>query len=277
MANVLLITSFVTTSRVGGVLQSLALGLLGVEPHLAPTVIFGRHPGLGDPGGGAVGPQTFASVLAAAEANGALEADAILTGYFALPEQIRTAADAIGRARSKALRPIVVVDPILGDEDVGVYVKPEVERGVIETLLPLADLLTPNLFELTRLVGGPPPKDPQGALAAARRLQRPVLVSSVPCGADQIGALYVDGPVAWLATHAKAVQAPRGAGDLLAALFTAARIHGEPVQSQLARAVGGLADAVEAALAGGLSDLPLAALGGRLSAASSRVALTALS
>jgi pyridoxine kinase len=275
MPSVLIFSSYVAANRVGGFVQALALTTLGIEARLIPTVLFGRHPGLGAPGGGAVGPETFAGVIAGAEAQGALAPDLILTGYFALPDQVAMAAEAIDRARDAKTPPIILVDPILGDEDSGLYVKPEVEAAVRDLLIPRADILAPNLWELRRITGLAA-DDAASAAAAARTLGRPVLVSSIPCGADQIGALYVDGAAAWLAAHAKAVTAPKGAGDLLAALFAAGVIEALPPETALLRAVGGVADAIEAAVAGGLDDLPTAALAERFKAPVSAVTLSAL-
>jgi pyridoxine kinase len=247
-----------------------------VEARLIPSVLFGRHPGFGPPGGGAVGPETYQSVLEGAEAQGALAADLILTGYFALPEQVEMAAAAIDRARAEPVKPIVLVDPILGDETRGLYVKPEVEAKVRELLIPRADVLAPNLWELQRITGLEA-KDAEGAAAAARTLSTPVLVSGVPGGADQICVLYVDGKAAWLACHARAVETPKGTGDLLKALFAASLIEHVPPQTALVRAVGGVADAVEAAVAADLDDLPVASLAERFKAPMSRVTLSTVS
>jgi pyridoxine kinase len=38
--------------------------------------------------------------------------------------------------------------------------------------------------------------------------------------------IWTDGQEAWLASHARAAQAPKGTGDLLTALFTAALLGG---------------------------------------------------
>ena len=273
MPSALLFSSFVASSRVGGVIQALALNAVGIEARLIPSVLFGRHPGQGAPGGGAVGPQTYRGVIEGAEAQGALAADLILTGYFALPEQVEMAAAAIDRARAAAVKPIVLVDPILGDTAEGLYVKPEVEAAISDLLIPRADVLAPNCWELERITGAKI-HDADSALKAAKILKKPVLVSSIPCGADQIGVLYADKAIAWLASHAKAVEVPKGLGDLLKALFAAGLIEAAPPQTALARAVGGLADAIEAAVAGGLGDLPVAALAERFKAPMSRVTLS---
>ena len=70
MARILILSSFVAASRVGGSAQALALARLGIEPVLAPTVLFGRHPGHGPPGGAAVAAEIFEGVLAGIEAQG---------------------------------------------------------------------------------------------------------------------------------------------------------------------------------------------------------------
>jgi pyridoxine kinase len=273
MPAALIFSSFVASSRVGGFIQALAFNAVGIEARLIPSVLYGRHPGHGAPGGGGVGPETYRGVIEGAEAQGALAADLILTGYFALPEQVQMAAAAIDRAREAAVKPIVLVDPILGDADVGLYVKPEVEAAMRELLVPRADVLAPNHWELQRITGAKV-RDAENAVKAAKMLKKPVLVSSIPCGADQIGVLYVDKGAAWLASHAKVVEVPKGTGDLLKALFAAGLIEAAPPQTALARAVGGVADAVEAAVAGGLVDLPVATLAERFRAPMSRVMLS---
>ncbi len=274
MAQIAILSSFVATSRVGGFAQALAFAALGHEASVIPTVLFGRHPGLGAPGGGAVGPETFERVLHGAEANrGLSRAAMILTGYFALPEQVQMAADAIDRTKLNPNPPFVLVDPILGDEASGLYVKPEVEAAIREHLIRRADLLAPNLWELSRITGRMITTAEEAA-EAARSLQTPVLVSSVPAGADQIGVLYVGPTQTWLAAHALAFEAPRGTGDLLAAMFAAAVLEDLPPETALMRSAGGVADAVEAALAQGLSDLPIAAIGSGFRMPKSRVVLT---
>ena len=275
MPSAVLFSSYVAASRVGGFVQALALAALGIEARLIPSVIFGRHPGFGAPGGGGVGMETYGGVLEGAEAQGLLAADLILTGYFALPQQVEMAAAAIDRARAGAIKPIVLVDPIMGDEDKGLYVREEVADAIMEHLVPRADVLTPNLWELERMTGGET-RHADGAAKAAKTLKKPVLVSSVPCGPDQIGVLYVNGAAAWLACHARVVEVPKGTGDLLSALFAAALIEAAPPQTALARAVGGVADAVEAAVASGLEDLPVASLAERFKAPLSRVILSAI-
>lgn len=266
----------------GGFAQALALSAFGIDPVLTPTVTFGRHPGWGAPGGAAVSAEVLRSVLEGVEANGLFGLiDVILTGYFASADQVQAAAGTIDRARSAdrtgaatpALR--VIVDPILGDDGKGLYVRPEVEEAIRAELLPRADLLAPNRWELERL-SGMPVSDTATGRAAARALGRSVLASSIPCGPDRLGVLYVDSDQAWLASHGEAASAPNGTGDLLTALWAAAVIEGLAPADALPRAVAGVVEAVDAALAWSAPELPIVALGQRLRSPSAPVQMDAI-
>ena len=254
---VLILSSFVAASRVGGGAQALALARLGLEPILAPTVQFGRHPGYGSPGGKAVEAETMASMLRAIEAQGHFaRLAAVITGYFATADQVAVAADVIAKVRVGSPEAMIVVDPIMGDAERGLYVREAVANAIEQQLVPAADLIAPNAWELGRLADTPI-GDAQAALGAAREVGRPALVSSVPAGRE-IGALYVDAAGAWLARHARTETAPKGAGDLLTALFTVARLAGAGPRAALAAAVGGVAEAV--ARAGEADEFPVNAM-----------------
>jgi len=240
---ILILSSFVASSPVGGGAQAGALARLDVESVLAPTVLLGRHPGLGPPGGGPVDPAMFESVLAGIEANGVFErVEAMICGYFADPAQVAAAARTIDAVRTARPTAMIVVDPIMGDSAGGLYVKAEVASALAAELVPRADLVAPNAWELGRLTGTVV-TSPAEALAAARHLGRPTLVSSVPVG-RAIGVIWTDGNEAWLAAHGRSAVDPKGAGDLLTALFTAALVGGATPAEALETAVGDVAATV---------------------------------
>ena len=280
MPSALILSSHVASSRVGGSVQALALAQFKIDPLLAPTVLFGRHPGWGAPGGGPTPIEVFEGMLDGIEANGLLESiDLVITGYFATAAQVRAAARAIDAVRAVprgegARKPMIVVDPTMGDSGKGLYVAGEVSQALMAELLPRADYVAPNAWELERLTGISA-RDPRSAVSAARRLGRPTLVSSVERGAE-IGVVYADKSEAWLAAHTRAPSAPRGSGDLLTVLFAAALIEGQPVSYALARAVGGVAETVAAAGMWNVQELPVVAMGARIKAASPSVRIERL-
>ncbi len=277
----LILSSHVASSRVGGFVQALALSQLKVDPLLVPTVMFGRHPGWGAPGGDPVGVGTFQGMLDGIEANGLYSAiDLVITGYFANGAQVRAAGMAIDKIRAAeraggyAKRPRIVVDPVMGDDEKGLYVNAEVAEALASELVPRADLITPNAWEMQRLTGTPV-RDARAARAAGRVVGKPVLVSSVRHGGE-MAVVYADGPEAWVAAHPRQATAPSGTGDLLTALFAAALVEGQPISYAIARAVGAVFETVVAAEAWAASELPVVAMGPRLRQASANVRIERL-
>jgi len=160
-------------------------------------------------------------------------------------------------------QPVVVVDPIMGDEPKGLYVKPEVAALVAERLAPLADWITPNAWELGRLAGAPV-ESAAAAAEACRRLGCRALVTSAPVGEDEIGLVFCDGEEAVLFAHRKLPRAPNGAGDLVTASFGAGLVEGLAPAAAAERAARAAAEAVQAALEWRAAELPIVALAERV-------------
>jgi pyridoxine kinase len=180
----------------------------------------------------------------------------VITGYFSSPEQVAVAAEALDRVRAAAPGAQLIVDPIMGDGAKGLYVKEAVAEAIATLLVARADIVAPNAWELGRLTGAGV-SDPPSGVAAARRLGKPVVVSSIRAGGE-IGVVYAADSDAWFASHPAATAAPNGTGDLLTALFAAASLGQFPPAAALELAVSGVAEAV--VLAGGMDELPIAAL-----------------
>jgi len=269
----LLISSHVAASAVGGGVSSFVLNSAGIATMLVPTVLYGRHPGWGAPGGGAVGSDMFQSVFdGIAAQHGLDQTDLVLTGYFADPAQVMIAAAAIDQARKRlpADGPgrtdlpgtWVVIDPVCGDAPGGLYVAPQIATAIRDQLLPRADLLTPNAFELGHLTGRAL-TDLASMVRAARSLPCPALVTSLPRH-GRIGVIYVDGEEAWMVTHERCENAPKGTGDVLTAAFAAARLNGANARSALETSVAATLSLVMRVNEAGCAELPLAAAAGLL-------------
>ena len=267
----LILSSHVAGSRVGGFPQALALAAWRIDPVLVPTVLFGRRPGPGvSPGGAAVDDAVFRGMLEGAEGNGVFGlADAVITGYFASPGQVRAAAEAVDRVRAAPRagawsdRTWVVVDPIMGDDPGGLYVREAVAEAVARELVPRADVLTPNVWELRRLTGADA-RTPAALAEAARSLGRPVLATSVEAGPDRIAGLYADADGAVLISHDRRSDIPNGTGDLVAAVLAGHLVEGDAPARAAERAIRAAAEAVQAVGTWNATELPITALGDRL-------------
>jgi pyridoxine kinase len=264
MPLVLVISSYVAASRVGGAIAPLVLGPMGIDPVLVPASLFGRHPGRGPPGGTAVDVDVMAKMLEGVEADGLYpKFEAVITGHFSAPKQVALAAEAVDRIRASERErpPLVIVDPIMGDEAPGLYIRPSVAEALMRDLVPRADIVAPNLWEFARLTGADIASlsSPERVAAAARAAGGRWLVSSVP-SSEGIGAVWSDSGEAWSAeTAVVAGSVPNGTGDLLTLRFTGGLVSGLAPQEALAKAVGATHAMVARSVEGGERELPLAA------------------
>lgn len=278
MPMALILSSHVAASRVGGMAQVLALEPFKIDAMLVPTVLFGRHPGWGPPGGAPVAAAVMTGMLDGIEANGLFAlTDAVITGYFSTPDQVEVAADALTRVRAANPDAVLLVDPVIGDEGKGLYVKPEVAVAVRDQLVPHADYITPNRFELGWLVGLDAPDGIEQTIAMVRSLGQNALVSSVPAETDGVtGALYCDGDVAVHFAHLRLPNVPNGTGDVLTALFAAALVQGDPPREAAARAVDGIIALIDAGHRWGSPELPVVAAAEQLLRPSTDIRIRAL-
>lgn len=154
MAQILAISSQVARGAIGLSAAVPALQALGHEVIALPTILLSNHPGHPRFAGERVAPDLLSRMLDALGDNGWLGGiDAVLTGYLPTPAHVAFAADAVDRVRR--LRPGVlhVCDPVLGDEPKGLYIVAEAAEAVRRSLVPRANVITPNRFEAGYLAG----------------------------------------------------------------------------------------------------------------------------
>ena len=276
MPLVLVISSYVAASRVGGGIAPYVLGPMKVDPVHIPTCLFGRHPGWGPPGGGPVAADTMTKMLEGVQANNLFGLmDAVVTGHFSAPEQVAVACDAIDRIRATTRgqshahfpdKPLIIVDPVMGDETPGLYIKPETASALMTDLVPRADIIAPNLWEFARLTGTDIAslQTPEAVVSAARSRGGRWLISSIPSPVG-IGVLYVDPDTALLAETPRVPgKVPNGTGDMLTLRFTGGLVSGLRVEAALADAVGATHLVIDRTVAWNGSELNLAACSDQL-------------
>ncbi len=216
MSTVLVLSSFVSFGHVGASAAAPALQALGHAVTALPTILLSNHPGWPHAAGQPIPVETLEKMVAALDQNGFLAGhDTVLTGYLPSAAHVDFAAQLI--ARMRALRPDlrVVVDPVMGDSDKGLYIAEEPAQWIRDRLAPLADLLTPNAFELGWLTGRPVTTLDE-TLSAARQLGPKVCVTSPPMPADQTGVLEVAPHSVRLYRTRLLTDVPKGVGDVFA-------------------------------------------------------------
>ena len=151
---VISIQSQVVFGHVGNSAALFPMQAAGLEVAAIPTVVFSNTPDYPTLRGRALPPEFFSDLLQGARERGLPErADFILTGYIGSLDVAEMVADFVAEAKAVNPRLRYLCDPVMGDTGPGLYV-PEAIAGVMrDRLLSMADVATPNPFELAWLTG----------------------------------------------------------------------------------------------------------------------------
>ncbi len=185
-------------------------------------------------------------MVAALENNGWLQTfDAIFSGYLPSAQHVEAVAAVVKRLRE--LNPAItyICDPIFGDDPKGHYIDERAATAIRDLLLPLADVLTPNRFELSWL-SGLDVKSTRDAVEAISRLDRPMVVgTSIPDGPSRLATVLIAGGHALVGAVEKWDDVPHGTGDVFAGCLTARLMLGETPADALGYAIAGVRRALE--------------------------------
>ncbi len=226
MPSILSIQSHVVYGHAGNSAVAFPLQRLGAEVWPIDTVQFSSNAGYPGWRGRAFDAGLIDECVAGLAAIGVLPAcDALLTGYLGRPDIGEAALRALASVRAANPAAIYCCDPVIGDVGKGVYVAPGVGEFFRDRALALADIATPNAFELAWLTGERA-DDAAGLRAALLALHargpRVVLVTSLRLDdtpADALDMAASDGERIWRARTPLIPLNVSGAGDLTAALF----------------------------------------------------------
>ena len=283
--NVLSIQSHVTYGHVGNSAAVFALQRLGFEVWPLHTLQFSNHAGYEDFTGQVFTAQHLRAVVDGLAARGLLGAcDAVLSGYLGSAEAGAAVLDAVARVKAANPRALYACDPVMGDGDSsgggprgapwggGLYVDAALPGFFREHALALADIVTPNVFELEILTGARVITLDE-TLAAARGLTKlglsgrgpgVVLVTGLrhdTTRAGEIELLAVTAQDAWrlITPLLPCDPQPNGAGDLLAALFLGHFLHARDAGQALEAAAAANFAVLDATQIAGTRELRLIA------------------
>ncbi|HEU0104394.1 MAG TPA: pyridoxal kinase PdxY [Mycobacteriales bacterium] len=228
MLNVLSVQSHVAYGHVGNSSAVFALQRLGVEVWPVHTVQFSNHTGYGQWRGRVFDGPAIDEVVQGIADRGVLgSCDAVLSGYLGSADIGHAVVGAVAAVRAANPRAAYCCDPVIGDVGRGVFVRPGILELLRDVAVPVADVVTPNHFELDVLAGTstrslPAVKD---AVAAVQQLG-PSVVLTTSLVVDDTPPDAVDLLASAGGRHVR-VRTPRlglevnGAGDAVAALFFA--------------------------------------------------------
>ncbi|MFB6724563.1 pyridoxal kinase PdxY [Kribbella sp. NPDC056345] len=225
---ILSIQSAVAYGHVGNSAAVFPLQRIGVEVLPVYTVNFSNHTGYGAWRGPLISPDDVREVLLGIEERGAFpRIDAVLSGYQGGEGIADVILETVQRVKAANPQAVYSCDPVMGNAKSGCFVAPAIPILLKDRVVPAADIITPNQFELGFLTDTEP-DTLESTLAAVELVRatgpRTVLVTSVerPDREDgTIEMLAVDDTGAWLVQTPYIPMKANGSGDVTAALFTA--------------------------------------------------------
>jgi pyridoxine kinase len=263
---ILSIQSSVAYGHVGNSAAVFPLQRLGHEVWPVLTVHFSNHTGYGAWRGPLLAPTDVADVINGIEDRGVLgEADAVLSGYQGDPAVGAVILDAVARVKKLNPDAVYCCDPVMGDVGRGMFVRPGIPEFMRDTVVPQADVLTPNHFELDFLADRTTTTldDVLAAVDVVRdRGPRDVLVTSVlhdGLSENTLDVVAVSDEGAWAVTTPLLPITPNGGGDVTAALYLAHLLETGSAPEALGRTIASVFAVLEATIAAGTRELALVA------------------
>ena len=224
--NILSIQSHVAYGHVGNSAAVFAMQRLGHEVWPVHTVQFSNHTGYGAWKG-----RVFEAGLIDECVEGIFErgvlpgCGAVLSGYMGSPDTGAAILRAAARVKAANPKALYCCDPVIGDIGRGIFVRSGVPEFFRAAAVPMADIITPNHFELDYLSGveGRSMADISRALAIVhKRGPKIILVTSLQSAetpGDAVDIAVSQAGTVWRVRTPRLDISVNGAGDTIAALF----------------------------------------------------------
>ena len=225
---ILSIQSHVAYGHAGNSAAVFPLQRLGHDVYPVLTVTFSNHTGYGATRGPLIAPADVADVIDGVDDRGAFpDIDAVLSGYQGAESVGEVILDAVARVKAANPDAVYCCDPVMGDVGRGFFVREGIPEYLRDQVVPRADIVTPNQFELEYLTAREI-RTQADLLSAAEQLRATgpevvlvtsALTSDTPEGSIQMACVTGDG--SWIVTTPMLPMTVRGGGDVTAAVFLA--------------------------------------------------------
>jgi len=261
---ILSIQSSVSYGHVGNSAAVFPLQRSGHEVMPVFTVLFSNHTGYGAWRGPLISGDTVRDIVAGIDERGGLDdVELVLSGYQGGDDIGDAILDTVELVKQRNPRAQYACDPVLGSAASGCFVAPEVQSLVRDRVVPRADLITPNQFELG-FITGTDPHTLEETLASVDLVRasgpQTVLVTSVlrPDRPDEtIEMLAVTPEGAWLVQTPHLPFKANGSGDVTAALFSSQYLASGDAATSLGRTAASMYELIDNTLTAGTRELQL--------------------
>ncbi|PSW14735.1 pyridoxal kinase PdxY [Photobacterium sanctipauli] len=228
MKGILSIQSHVVYGHAGNSSAVFPLQRMGYEVWPIHTVQFSNHTQYQQGWTGrAFEAKDITDLVAGMAAIGQLEnCEAILSGYQGSAEQCLAIKDTVEKVKAANPAALYVCDPVMGAPDKGCIVAPGIAEHLINTLMPMADIIVPNQFELSQFAQMEINSLEDAVTACKAALEKGpkiVLVKHLhSISSEKFSMMLATQEGCWLAQrpHLEFDKQPVGVGDLISALFT---------------------------------------------------------
>jgi pyridoxine kinase len=252
------IQSQVVYGHVGNSAAAFPMRALGIDVAEVPTTLLSNHPHYPTTRGRVLEPVLVADLLRGVEERGLPERAAIvMSGYLGSAAIADEVAAFVGRAKRANPRLTYLCDPVMGDSDIGFFVPAELQAAFAERIVPLADMVTPNAFELAALCGRPVSTPAEAADAAARIKPATVIVTGLAANERSVCTILAEGGGLWTVTNPRIDARPAGTGDLFTGLLAARLAKGLATISAMEAAVAGTFGALKLTAAATWEEMPI--------------------
>ena len=263
---ILSIQSSVAYGHAGNSAAVFPLQRLGVEVWPVFTVHFSNHTGYGATRGPLLKASDVADVVTGIEERGVLPGcDAVLSGYQGAEDVGAVILDAVAKVKSYNPNAVYCCDPVMGDVGRGFFVRPGIPEFMRDKVVPAADIVTPNHFELNYLTDTES-TTLETVLAAADKVRdlgpRTVLVTSVEredASPDTLEMIAVSPDGAWSVSTPRLPLTSTGTGDVTAALFLAHLLDTASPSTALGRTASSVFTILETTVEAGRLEIALVA------------------
>jgi pyridoxine kinase len=226
--NLLSIQSHVAFGHVGNSAAVFPLQRMGVEVWPVHTVQFSNHTGYGQWQGRVFDADLIRELVGGIEKRQVLgECDGVLSGYVGGADVGAAILDTVGTVKRANPSAQYCCDPVIGDVGRGIFVREGVPEFLRERAVPIADVITPNHFELD-FISGRPSRTLAEVCESVKAVHelgpRVILVTSLHTDEtpeDSVDLLASDRKGRFRVRTPRLKLTVNGAGDAIAALFFA--------------------------------------------------------